>query len=696
MISPAISSPAVLRWRARFAASPVEALDVLLTGRVALGPFDRASSADALMQLLKPEEIDAADQAMQSWLEARMGKPMPEDLIPKVYAKTLVEAFRAVMRLPLPKTRTWCAERHGALRAWLQGVTLDSSRDPESALLLALAYEQPSRKLLNLWLAVVRRGRPLEHVRAALLGLRKMPADDNKTPEHGLPKALLRGLLDYGAALARRGDAKGKEWLAEVDFLAAAYPMSKETWAGRFREVLQAREAPKTVCNWLDQRYPSALNQVKDKGGKGFLIPPHVRDLEPLLHRLSADFTGTRSQLTAFLEQHRHYSQESGDSFYLVQTFCNIGKHLLKLKSDPAWARDLAHEAARWAPNDPHTWSLLARAQEAEGDWRRAEAVFWHARRRFPHNVQSHSQLAHALVLHGRADLGELAFREAMRLFPDDPVCSNDYAHTLRVTGRREEAVVAYRKAQERFHRNPVLANALADTLIDLKCLDEAEDTLVWVEQIIPANDEKNQQKFIQIRQRLRRIQAGESVVLKKPRPPHEGTDGDLHALADITGVDLSDAPLLGRAGLWRHQANGSLGKARAELETLPESSVKLIETGLWRATAQGWREAAAHFDAGWERYAGDGVLRVHRQRAHARAGDTVDWSWERTQYPELVPVILTEEKNAPPHLNYSPDDQDLSEEQRQDLWFTGLIERHEPALRDLAEEGFLASRHLI
>lgn len=694
MTPTAITSPAVLRWRARFAADPVAALDALLTGRVSLSPFDRASPTDALAQLLKPEEIDTADQAMQAWLEARMGKPMPEDLIPEVHAESLMEAFRAVRRLPLPKTRFWSAARHGELRVWLHGVTLDSSRDPESALLYALAYDQPDRKLLNLWLAIARRGRPLEHVRAALLGLRKMPADNKKTPEHGLPKALLRGLLDYGVALAHQGDTKRKEWLDEVDFLAVAYPMSKEAWAGRFREVLQAREVPKTVCNWLDRRYSGASDKEKGKGNKGFLIPPHVRDLEPLLHRLSSDFTGTRSQLTAFLERHRHYAQESGDSFYLVQTFCNVGKHLLKF--DPAWARDLAHEAARWAPNDHHTWSLLARALEAEGDWRRAEAVYWHARRRFPHNAQSHSQLAHALVLHNQTDLGELAYNEAMRLFPDNPVCSVDHAHTLRVTGRLDEAVAAYRKAQERFHRDPVLARALADTLIDLKCLNEADDALVWAERIIQSNDEKNQQKFDQIRQRLRRAQAGEPIKLKTLHTPREGPGGDLHALADITGADLSDAPLLGCIGLWRHQVNDSLEKARTVLETLPEGSIKLIETGLWHATAQGWQAAAAHFDAGWESYAGDGVLRVHRQRAHTRAGETVDWSWERTQYPELVPVILTEEKGAPPHLGFDVNDQDLSEEQRQDLWFNGLVERHEPTLLDLAEESFLASRHLI
>ncbi len=695
MTTLAQQSPAVLRWRERFAADPVAALDVLLTGRVALGPFDRASPADALAALVKPEEIPLVDGALTDWLAAHLGQPKPDKLIPKIFAKALVEAFRAVVRLPLPQTGAWCGAHHGALRIWLRGFCLDPSRDPESALLIALAYNQKDRSLLGLWRGLLNKGRSLEHARAALLGLRKMPADDQGKPESGLPKALLRGLLDWGTALARHGEKEKKTWLAEVDFLAAVYPMSKETWADKFREVLQARTPPKAVCNWLDRRYPAAFTEAKGKGVKVFVAPPDKTERDTLLQRLSTDLPGTRPLLAAFLDRHRFYTQQSGDSFYLVQTFCNVGNQLLKIKADPAWARDLAHEAARWEPSNHHTWSLLARALEAEGDWRRAAAVYWHARRRFPHNDQSHAQLGHALILHGQAGLGELVYHEALRLFPDNAVCAADYAHALRVSGRLEEAVAAYRQAQERFHRNPVLANGLADTLLDLQRLPEAEDALVWAEQVVSSGDERSQRTNQQIRQRLRRAQAGEAAQPRTLHAPHEGPGGDINALTDITGLDIADAPLLGRAGLWRHQANGHLAQARAELETLPESSIKLVELGLWHATAQGWQAAAEYFDADWERYAGDGVLRVHRQRAHRRAGENVDWSWERLQYPELTAVILTEEQGRAPGLDFAPDDDDLSEEQRQDAWYKGLIDAGDAALTDLAEEGYLASRQL-
>lgn len=238
-----------------------------------------------------------------------------------------------------------------------------------------------------------------------------------------------------------------------------------------------------------------------------------------------------------------------------------------------------------------YPWSLLARALDAEGDWRRAEAVYWHARRRFPHTVHSHSQLARALVLHGHDELGEAVFRQATALFPDNPVCLNDLAHTLRI-GRLEEAVNVYREAQERFRQDPVVANALTDTLIDLRRLPEAQDALDWAEQL--AMDEQNRNKLAQIRRRLQQALSGASILLKdRPHRP-EGPGGDPAALADIAGEDLSYDPNLGRAVLWRRRANGDLGRSLAELQSMWMNSASFVETGLWHAAAEGWRAAAS------------------------------------------------------------------------------------------------------
>lgn len=518
-------SPGVERWRQCFAHDPLAALVGALTGRMSLGQYDRARPAEALCQLLSQEQLAQADAVLQTWLADRLGQPLPEGLLPERYAAALVEAFRAIHLLPLPGCRTWCAARHPELRAWLRGFNLGGSRDPESALLIALAHGQNDRSLLFLWHDVLRRGRPAAHVGHALMGLRLMPADDQGAVEHGLPKALLRGLLDWGETLVKSGDKKGKAWLAEVDFLASVYPQSREKWGSRFREILQARDISKDLHHWLDACYPAAgQNQRTTRTVKG-LATPLPDELKALLINVEKNYNSIRPSLCALLNHHRHYAQESGDSYYLVRAFSMAGERLLE--HDPAWSRDLAHEAARWEPSNHHTWSLLARALEAEGDWRRAEAVYWHARRRFPHNPHSHNQLGHALLLHDQQDLGEAVFRQAIRLFPADPVTWAELGHSLRVTDQGEKAVVVYREAQRNFNRYPIIATALTDTLINLNRLEEAESALLWAEQVA-SDDDRDQQKLAQIQQRLRRAQAGEPVRLRTLRKPQEGFSGDI------------------------------------------------------------------------------------------------------------------------------------------------------------------------
>ena len=692
MLTPA-EHPAVTRWRERFAADPAAALGLALTGKISLGSYDRARPAEALAQILTEANLARADASLQAWLAGLLGSPTPAGLSGKRFADALVEGFRLMALLHLPQARAWCAQRHGELRAWLRGFYLGRSRDPEAALLVALGQQQPDRSLLALWQGVVRRGRPLEHVRHALTGLRLLAADDAGKVERGVPRALLQGLLDFGDALARQGERNGADWLMEVDFLAVVYPMSPEGWGRKFRVVVQAREPASAVKNWLGQRYPLALKPFEGGAREGVLRPRHVDDLKAFLRKVPSHYEEVRPRLQQFFDDSRHYCHESGDSYYLVRSFCFAGDRLLEI--DPTWARELAHEAAIWAPTDHRTWSLLARALEAEGDWRRAEAIYWQARRRFPENVQSHSQLAHALLLHGSGDLSEAVYREAIQLFPDNSVCRSDLGHTLRLLGRRDEALAEYQQAQQLFHRNTINSNALADLLIDLGRLDEAADALAWAEQIAPHDDQPNQRKLAQIRQRLKGAQAGQPILLKKLQVRPEIAGGSLSAFSDITGGDISHAPVLGKATLLRRKANGGLATARELIDTLPERPEKLVEQGLWEAADKDWAAAALWFDSVWQGYEGDGVLRVHRQRARARAGKTVDWSLERAQYPDLASVILTEERGLPPHL-YLPEDDERSQEQVQDAWFASLVTRNDPMLCDRAEEEYLAARHML
>lgn len=689
--------PAVTRWRARFAEAPQAAVGDALCGRVSFGRYNRDRAADALLHLIPVEGRAEADRALQAWLAFHLGEPAPEDLGARRFAAALVEAFQLVVELPAPETRAWAAKHHGALRNWLRTLYFGTSRDPEAALYVALAHNQFDRSLLHLWLRLCRLsgGALPHHAHHALNGLRLMPADDQGGVEHGLPKALLSGLLDYAEALVplvRQGERKGDAWHREIDFLAARYPMSEKEWGRRFRTTLRNRKPTHQARKWLDQHYPSALRQTDRRTTAPSLLPEEDERKEMLRRLRQEPLDKFTPHLSAFLDRYRKYTQESGDSHFLVRTYCNVGDRILE--RDASWARELAHEAARWAPSDPNTWSLLARAMEREGDWRRAEAVLWHARRRFPHDPHRHTQLARALILHDHQELGEAVYREAIPLFPDDPVCGTDLAHALRLRSDLEGALALYEETQEMFPKDPVVLGGLAGTLIAMNRLKEAEETLDWAEQVAITSD-KDQRVFRAIRSELGRVHSGQSPREHHHPTPPQGNDGDLSALADITGNDFSHAPALGRATLLRRQANGGMERARDELTTLPEwDNERLVEEGLLLATTDGWGEAAGFFDARMERYGGDGVFRVHRNRAHARLGEEIDWTLERKRFPHLKPVIATEANGRPIHYQESAlDDDELESEERLARWFSATA-ADAGQRRDWAEEDLLAAYH--
>ena len=691
VVTPA-DDPTVARWRARFAADAAAALGLALTGKVSLGPYDRARPADALTQILTHDELPQADSGLQTWLTGLLDKPTPPGLGGKRFADALVEGLRLIALLHLPQARIWCAQNVVTLQAWLRGFSLGNSRDPVAALMVALAQQQPDRSLLAFWHGIARRGQPIAHVRHALTGLRLMPADDQGKAESRVPKALLRGLLDFGDAQARRGERKGADWLMELDYLAAVYPLSREAWSRQFRELVQAREPEKTVRNWLDQRYPQALKAHDNGNRHGVLQPPYFMAIEPLLNKLGSGDNSVRPLLEKFFADSRYYCRESGDSYDLVRSFCRAGERFLK--TDPMWAQDLAHEAARWAPSNDRCWTLLARALEAQGDWRRAEAIFWQSRRRFPEVVHSHSQLAHSLLMHDSGDLAEAVAREAVAFFPNDPFSRSELAQTLKLLGRQEEALVEFEKAQQHFHRNVVIAGGKLDLLIAMGRITEAEDALAWLEQITPDADERAKQVLVQSRRDLQAAKAGRPGMTKRLKPRPDIAGGDFAAFFDITSGNLAHAPTLGQATLLRRRASGDLAKSASLIASLPDSPEKLIEHGLWLAASQDWAAAAQWFDLVGQQYEGDGVLRVHRQRAHARAGGVVDWASERTRFPELISVILTEEQGQPPHSSL-PEQMEASQEQKQDAWYAGLIAANDPALRDRAEDDYLAARHI-
>ncbi len=692
--------PATQAWLDDFAAEPLPALDRLLMGKVWLGGYAAAEVPDALPQFLPIALHDTLDAALLDWLKQQLQtSETPPGVNAKIYAQALVDAFALLQGFDLPQTRAWCAEQVTSVWAWLKVQAAFRTRDPRPVFLRALALAQPDRKLLPFWMMLCRHG-VREEAELALFGLRRMPKDDQGEVERSLPRALIQGFLDYGRAAARGDDSRKKEWLGEVDFLTAVYPMRGDQWASAFRVGMARRSPPKRLRHWLDERYPAA-NQEPPRTSHAAPLKGLYwdEDIQPLLGRFDRNPQMVSPALRAKLDEYRHYARETGDSYFLVRTFTRLGEYLLnqaphtQTPRDPEWALDLGQEAALWEPSNHYSWALVARALNALGDWTRARAVFWYARRRFPHNPFSHNQLGHALAMRGLVDEGEAIYRQAIRRFPDDPVCWSDLAHTLRVAGRHEQAVAVYREAQVFFHKNQVLACGLTGVLIDLGRADEARAELEWAYQL--SNDSINDQRTLaDLRHRLDAIEAGRPLPWKRTLPAEERSLGDFSNLNGLVGIDLCPMPALGLVGLWRN-AN-DLQRARSALSGLARFPASDVERGLILVHSKGWAVTRDFFRNSVQRYPGDGCTQVHYQRARARAGDQVDaadWNSLRGRFEEFAPVIRIEQNPAatmPAALTDNDAEQDADSELSVWMYRAGASSR-----RDLIEEDFLAARQI-
>ena len=357
----------------------------------------------------------------------------------------------------------------------------------------------------------------------------------------------------------------------------------------------------------------------------------------------------------------------------------------------------------------------MALALDAQGDWPRALAVFWYARRRFPYNDQAHNQLGHALMRRGQFAEGEAVYRAAIRRFPDDPVCWADLGHTLATSGRPEESLAVYREARQRFNHDAAICSALTGVLINLGRLDEAKDALAWAEQVAP-DDSRNQQVMNGLRQRFQALANGQALP---PRRLAQGTllaaVGDWSALERCAGTDLRGIDALGLGSLWRQRgaagdgqrARVALDDAAARLVQGPGDARWLVEQGLWLAANEGPAAGRAFFDQAVASHPGDGVLAVMGQRAHALAGEVADWQSLWAFYPEMAPLLrLSQNPSArrPAELEAAlasvtqPDGHvkldELDEGLRQANWLYDTAES--PDVADLAQQDFLAARQLV
>ena len=229
------------------------------------------------------------------------------------------------------------------------------------------------------------------------------------------------------------------------------------------------------------------------------LEPPPREAHEELLRALDREpLAKLEPRLRRLMAGHEHYAERTGDTFYLVRTACNLGKHLLRSGDEPqrraAPAAGLARLALRFEPANVFGWSLWRDALAAQGQLAAAELVGWEAIARFPEDPQWRTQLALLLADRlGRADEAETLLRETVRLFPADVVARTQLALVLADRlDRAGEAEALLRETIRLFPDNVVTRNQLALLLADrLGRAGEAETLLRETITLFP-DDRKN------------------------------------------------------------------------------------------------------------------------------------------------------------------------------------------------------------
>jgi tetratricopeptide (TPR) repeat protein len=411
----AAESLSIKKWWEDYAEDPPGALDGLLCGRVFMGYLNRNETHEILFRLFHNKSNKARHQLdvlMKKWF-ANYWSQVPEDIVPIRWANILQNAFIGVYRLNLGETALFLRDIYTREKLWLRSLYFDPSRDPEGDLLQTLALLQKDQVLLPLWMRLCRMEEdvPIDYTSIGLMGLRKLPEKDG-SPQGDLPGAFFKGVICLAEALGKRKQKECKDyWLREIRAAAALYPRSKHYWALHFFPFIYHQ--PESIpAQWLNKAIPKLHDYFRPKSA-AYVQPPPQERLEYFLNLVKKyPLEKFKGDLEIFLSEHRRYAYQTGDSFFLVRTFSNIGYKIFK--QDANFALELVEEAFVWAPYNPFLWSQRAIIEAFLGNYSNASAILWEAKRRFPEEPKIVNKLAHLMEKQGKTKTAETLYRQAL------------------------------------------------------------------------------------------------------------------------------------------------------------------------------------------------------------------------------------------------------------------------------------------
>jgi hypothetical protein len=449
-------------WLAVLEASPQQAVADLMAGYAAVFPYTRADAPDVARMLVGhlPAD-DPARKAMAtglfSWLEEKRFDPLPADPARlQDFVRQVSEAFEIISLVGLVEPALKLREQYVRWFEWAERLNLAPSRDARASYLRMLANTQlivadhiaAPDALAPFWMRLCRSAGstyPKRYLQIGLLGLRRMPS----AIERG-DSPWMAGLAVWALAQKPTDHAFLRAWRP----MKRLYPASPKKMRQRVFNVLSQKmfaDAEIQPPGWWanDPDFP----KTKDPKGHGHpLQPPPLEFPNGLIRDLRnhAAFSDMRVRLEQMVVRYVRYTDVTGDDYFLVRSFCKVGKELLRNVVDAyseraQFAEDLARRVLRYQPRNPIAWGLWRDALFSRGAFDASIALGWETVRRFPNDPLMRTELAEILIARNQLDEALSVIKGAI-----DAGISNHYTYQIlaRLLARRGE-IMAAKKAIE-------------------------------------------------------------------------------------------------------------------------------------------------------------------------------------------------------------------------------------------------------
>jgi Flp pilus assembly protein TadD len=560
----------------------------LLRGAAYLPELQRATPSEALMALMGDKAADAPewdllDRALLQWLQLR--RDAADEVLSRPggmerFIRETGEAFRAAWRLnpaercTLPQSCTWIREELFNLLRWAENFSLDATFDLSHMVLIAGAHLQEGNEYRFLWLRICDEAaepRLRHRLDAALLGLACMPTGKAGGPSHDLIVGLARWALRLPHSAHFKNDVV-REWRA----LKAAFPRQPSFWTGQWQAILDdERIAAHPFTDWLKESDPALSLRSSPKQQRH--VPQLPKDISGTIRGMQQEHKEHGltpplwQKMKTLLDQVEHYSDATGDSYYLVTSCTNIARTILD--TSPGLALTLTRRALLWAPTNGHAWSIRATALDRLGHPDIAETVLWEAMRRIPSNVVFYVELARKFSERNMLIEAKTLLRQAATLDPNDILSGTELAKTLWLLNSADEAIETLR----------TLADHTGNIYVEftLGCLLVAEGRKPEASELLERchNTNKKTLKRLITSGATGQKEGREHMLRPRPQPssdPHTSTVWDVETTENALAAESTERPRLEKISRVAHaDLLFRIGEQRRE------SALQLVDTAL-------------------------------------------------------------------------------------------------------------------